>query len=49
MRRIFLSCLLVLAFFSFSLDAHALNPIRVEVLFMNHGPMQPTVKLDYSL
>jgi hypothetical protein len=44
MRRIFLSCLLVLAFFSFSLDAHALNPIRVEVLFMNHGPMQPTVK-----
>lgn len=44
MKKIFLSCLIFLLF-CFSLPSlYAVGPLRVEVLFMNHGPMQPTVK-----
>ena len=44
MKKILLSCLLVLFFWVSLPSLYAFGPLQVEVLFMNHGPMQPTVK-----
>jgi hypothetical protein len=36
--------LTVLVMLSLSLSAHAVKPTKVEVLYMNHGPLMSTVK-----
>ena len=43
MKKNTLFSVLVLALFSISLTALAANPVKVEVLFLNHGPLQPTI------
>lgn len=42
MKKILLGCL-ALALISFFPSAHAAKPARVEVLFMNHGPLMETL------
>jgi len=36
-------CLSVLVFLCLGLNAHAAKPTKVDVLFMNHGPLQDTI------
>jgi hypothetical protein len=44
MKRLFLCCLLSLVLFSFSTSAlFAAKPAKVEILFMNHGPLMDTL------
>lgn len=43
MKKILLGCILVLALISFSSSAYAAKPTRVEVLYMNHGPLMDTL------
>jgi hypothetical protein len=47
MKKILLSCLLlaVISFFSsaYAASAYAAKPTRVEVLYMNHGPLMDTL------
>jgi hypothetical protein len=43
MKKFLLSCLLVLAVLSPFSSACAANPARVEVLYMNHGPLMDTL------
>jgi hypothetical protein len=40
--------LTVLVMLSLSLSAHAVKPTKVEVLYMNHGPLMSTVKHDFD-
>lgn len=44
MKKTILLSALVLIVFSFAVSALAANIPSVEVLYMNHGPMQPVVK-----
>ena len=43
MKRIMIPCLLGLAIFAASLSTHADVPSKVEVLYMNHGPLRATI------
>lgn len=43
MKKTVLLCALVLAVFSFAINLHAANPVKVDVLYMNHGPLQDTL------
>ncbi len=43
MKKIVILCSLTLIFFCFIMAAHANNPVKVEVLYMNHGPLMDTV------
>lgn len=43
MKKIALSCLLVLSVILLFSNVHAATPARVEVLYMNHGPLQDTL------
>jgi hypothetical protein len=44
MKKILLGCILVLALISFFSSAYAAKPTRVEVLYMNHGPLMDTLE-----
>jgi hypothetical protein len=39
MKKIILSCLVILALFSISFTLFAAKEVKVEVLYMNHGPL----------
>ena len=39
MKKIILSCLVALALFSIPLTLYAAKEVKVEVLYMNHGPL----------
>ena len=43
MKKILLGCLLVLAVIPLFSSAYAAKPTRVEVLYMNHGPLMDTL------
>jgi hypothetical protein len=43
MKRILLGCLLALTMAAFSPNAYAAKPAKIEVLYMNHGPLQDTI------
>jgi hypothetical protein len=43
-KAVVLGALLVLAVFSSVTALHAANPVKVEVLYMNHGPLKDTLK-----
>jgi hypothetical protein len=43
MKKIILLCLLGLGIFAASFTTHASAPSKVEVLFMNHGPLMGTI------
>ena len=44
MKKIILSCLVVLALFSIPFTLFAANEVKVEVLYMNHGPLLPSIE-----
>jgi hypothetical protein len=44
MKKIAIVVVTVLVMLSLSLSAHAVKPTKVEVLYMNHGPLMSTVK-----
>jgi hypothetical protein len=44
MKKIILSCLVILALFSVPLTAFAAKEVKVEVLYMNHGPLQASLE-----
>jgi hypothetical protein len=44
MKKIILSCLVVLALFSVPFTGFAAKEVNVEVLYMNHGPLQPSLE-----
>jgi len=44
MKKIILSCLVVLALFSTPFTLFAAKEVKVEVLYMNHGPLQPSLE-----
>ena len=44
MKKIILSCLVVLVLFSVSFTALAAKEVKVEVLYMNHGPLQSSLE-----
>jgi hypothetical protein len=39
MKKIFLSCLIILALFPVPFTVYAAKEVKVEVLYMNHGPL----------
>jgi hypothetical protein len=43
MKKIILSCLVVLALVSIPLGLFAANETKIEVLYMNHGPLLPSI------
>ncbi len=43
MKKVIISCLLVLSVMLLFSNAHAAQPATVEVLYMNHGPLQDTL------
>ncbi len=43
MKKTLLGCIFVLAFISFFPSAYAAKSTRVEVLYMNHGPLMDTL------
>ncbi len=43
MKKIMLWSIIVVVLFSFCLAALAANKVKVEVLYMNHGPLLPTL------
>jgi hypothetical protein len=43
MKRILLGCLLALSMVAFSPSAYAAKPAKIEVLYMNHGPLMDTI------
>ena len=43
MKKIILSCLVVLALFSVPFTVFAAKEVKVEVLYMNHGPLQSSL------
>ncbi len=43
MKRILIGCWLILVFISFFSNAYAAKTSRVEVLYMNHGPLMDTL------
>jgi hypothetical protein len=44
MRKIILSCLVVVVLFSIPFTLFAANEVKVEVLYMNHGPLLPSIE-----
>ena len=44
MKKIILSCLVLLVLFSISLTLVAAKEVKVEVLYMNHGPLLPSLE-----
>jgi hypothetical protein len=44
MKRMILPVLLTLVLFSFPLTAFSAKAVQVEILYMNHGPLQPSIK-----
>ena len=44
MKRTLFLCMAVLMLLNFCLNASASGLVRVEVLYMNHPPMQPTIR-----
>ncbi len=44
MKKAFLFCLVAALLFSFPLVAGAKEPVRIDVLYLNHGPMRPTLR-----
>ena len=44
MKKIILSCLVVLVLFSIPFTLFAAKEVKVEVLYMNHGPLQPSLQ-----
>ncbi len=44
MKRKILSCLLALVLLSIPFTVFAVQQVKVEVLYMNHGPLQPTLE-----
>jgi hypothetical protein len=44
MKKTILSCLVVLALFSVPFSVLAAKEVKVEVLYMNHGPLQPSLQ-----
>jgi hypothetical protein len=43
MKKIILSCLVILALFSVPFTVLAAKEVKVEVLYMNHGPLQSSL------
>jgi hypothetical protein len=44
MKKNILSCLVVLALFSIPFTLYATKEVKVEVLYMNHGPLQDSLE-----
>ena len=44
MKKVILFCLVTLVLSSFPLTLFAAKEIKVEVLYMNHGPLQPSLQ-----
>lgn len=47
MKKLILCCFMALLFFSLSANSFSgepVRPVRIDVLYMNHGPMQPTLR-----
>jgi hypothetical protein len=44
MKRFALISLLAMVLLSMTLNSQAAKAVQVDVLFMNHGPLQPTIK-----
>ena len=44
MKKIILSCLVALVLFSIPFTSFAVPQVKVEVLFMSHGPLEETLK-----
>ena len=44
MKKIILSCLVILAMFSIPFTVIAAKEVKVEVLYMNHGPLQSSLE-----
>ena len=44
MKKIIISCLVVLALFSAPFTVFAAKEVKVEVLYMNHGPLQASLE-----
>src|SRR4030042_4919734 len=44
MKKIILSCFVVLVLFSIPLTLFAAKEVKVEVLYMNHGPLQSSLQ-----
>jgi uncharacterized protein YlbG (UPF0298 family) len=44
MKKTILSCLIVLALFSIPFILYAAKEVKVEVLYMNHGPLQDSLE-----
>ena len=44
MKKTILSCLVVLVLFSVPFTVFAAKEVKVEVLYMNHGPLQSSLK-----
>jgi hypothetical protein len=49
MKKILFLCLLILAFLTVSFNVHAATPTKIEVLYMNHGPLRGTINNMKSL
>ena len=43
MKKVILLCALALFFVSFTITVHAAVPVKIDVLYMNHGPLQDTL------
>jgi hypothetical protein len=44
MKKLILSCLVILALFSVPFTVFAAKEVKVEVLYMNHGPLLPSIE-----
>lgn len=44
MKKLILSCFMALSLFCITSNSFSIEPIRIDVLYMNHGPMQPTLR-----
>ena len=44
MKRLIVSCFIALFLFSTPLSVFPKEPVRIEVLYMNHGPLRPTLR-----
>ena len=44
MKKLILSCLMVLSLLGMPSNSSSKEPIRIDVLYMNHGPMRPTLR-----
>ena len=44
MKKLILFCFIAMSLFSIPSNAFSNEPIRIDVLYMNHGPMRPTLR-----